>query len=105
MGFHKVQQLRGKEKAAVEEEGVAALKAGMHDRNSSLSIRSRIAETASGVSVRNVLDGIAAYAVVKALLPVRLAISVSGTPWFASRVIGPAMNAIRRGGNKAQAVA
>ena len=55
MGFHKVQQLRGKEKAIVEEEGANALRQGMKGINT--SIRGSISETVSGVSIRNVMDG------------------------------------------------
>lgn len=118
MGFHKVQQLRGKEKEIVEEEGANALQRGMKGINA--GVRGKISETVSGVSVRNVMDAVAAYAIVKvsemcregctrpfteikplrrpfqALLPIRLALSVGATPWFASRVVGPCINAIRR---------
>lgn len=54
MGFHKVQQLRGKEKELVEEEGTNALRQGMKGINA--GIRGRISETVSGVSIRNVMD-------------------------------------------------
>lgn len=55
MGFHKVQQLRGKEKEIVEEEGAAAVREGMRGMPN-LGIRSKIAESVSGVSVRTVMD-------------------------------------------------
>ncbi|CAD6568994.1 MAG: hypothetical protein CYPHOPRED_003016 [Cyphobasidiales sp. Tagirdzhanova-0007] len=95
MGFHKVQQLRGKEKAIVEEEGSNALRQGLHGIHA--GVRGKISETVSGVSIRNVMDGVAAYVVVKALLPLRLALSVAATPWFAMRILSPSINAIRRG--------
>ncbi|KAL7005006.1 hypothetical protein EMMF5_005492 [Cystobasidiomycetes sp. EMM_F5] len=59
MGFHKVQQLRGKEKEIVEEEGAAAVREGMRGMPN-LGIRSKIAESVSGVSVRTVMDAVAA---------------------------------------------
>lgn len=37
-----------------------------------------------------------AYAITKALLPVRLIFSVSATPWFARVAVGPATNGLRR---------
>ena len=55
MGFHKVQQLRGKEKAIVEEEGSNALRQGLHGIHA--GVRGKISETVSGVSIRNVMDG------------------------------------------------
>lgn len=55
MGFRKVQQLRGKEKEIVEEEGTNALRRGMKGVTS--GVRGTISETVSGVSVRNVMDG------------------------------------------------
>lgn len=55
MGFHKVQQLRGKEKEIVEEEGTNALRRGM--KGLGAGVRGTISETVSGVSVRNVMDG------------------------------------------------
>lgn len=56
MGFHKVQELRGKEKKLVEEEGTQAVRKGllMDTRD---SLRSKVSETVSGVSIRNVMDG------------------------------------------------
>ena len=37
-----------------------------------------------------------AYAITKALLPLRLIVSVSATPWFARVAIVPSTNLIRR---------
>jgi hypothetical protein len=56
MGFHKVQELRGKEKKLVEEEGTQAVRKGllMDTRD---NLRSKVSETVSGVSIRNVMDG------------------------------------------------
>jgi hypothetical protein len=39
------------------------------------------------------------YAIVKALMPVRIALSVAMTPWFARTVVDPALAMIRRTGN------
>jgi hypothetical protein len=55
MGFHKVQQLRGKEKEIAEEEGMNAFRRGMKGVTS--GVRGTISETVSGVSVKNVMDG------------------------------------------------
>ena len=55
MGFHKVQQLRGKEKDVVEQEGANALQRGM--KGISAGVRGKVSETVSGVSVKNVMDG------------------------------------------------
>ena len=45
----------------------------------------------------DVMDRFAtAYAITKALLPVRLVFSVWATPWFARVAVGPAMNGFRR---------
>ncbi|KAJ5182955.1 hypothetical protein N7492_000571 [Penicillium capsulatum] len=46
--------------------------------------------------VQLVLEFATAYAVTKALLPLRLAASVWATPWFARIVVGPTTNAARR---------
>lgn len=46
--------------------------------------------------VRLVLEFATAYAVTKALLPLRLAASVWATPWFARVVVGPTTKAARR---------
>lgn len=46
--------------------------------------------------VRVVVELATAYAIVKALLPLRLLISVWGTPWFASWTVLPLQNALRR---------
>lgn len=56
MGFHKVQQLRGKERAIVEEEGTEAVRKGLH-MDLTGGLRSKVSETVSGVSIRNVMDG------------------------------------------------
>lgn len=60
MGFHKVQELRGKEKKLVEEEGQRAVRKGLLG-DATGGIRNKVSETVSGVSVRNVMDG-GAYA-------------------------------------------
>lgn len=39
---------------------------------------------------------VAAYAVVKAILPFRLMISISGTPWFARHIVTPILSTFRR---------
>lgn len=54
----------------------------------------RASENRAGV--RLVLEFSTAYAVTKALLPLRLAASVWATPWFARVVLGPTTNAARR---------
>ncbi|KAF2402961.1 hypothetical protein EJ06DRAFT_554512 [Trichodelitschia bisporula] len=46
--------------------------------------------------MRIVVEVAAAWAVVKALLPVRLAVSVWGTPWFARVVVGPVGRGVKR---------
>lgn len=56
MGFHKVQQLRGKERKVVEEEGAEAVRKGLH-MDLTGGLRSKVSETVSGVSIRNVMDG------------------------------------------------
>lgn len=38
---------------------------------------------------RYIFEGAAAYAVIKLLLPARIAVSLSLTPWFARRVVVP----------------
>lgn len=46
--------------------------------------------------VRLVLEFATAYAITKALLPVRLAASVWATPWFARTILTPTTNVARR---------
>lgn len=46
--------------------------------------------------VRLVLEFATAYAITKALLPVRLAASVWATPWFARTIVTPTTNVARR---------
>lgn len=46
--------------------------------------------------VRLVLEFATAYAITKALLPVRLAASVWATPWFARTILTPTTNVVRR---------
>lgn len=46
--------------------------------------------------VRLVLEFATAYAITKALLPVRIVASVWATPWFARTILTPATNAARR---------
>jgi hypothetical protein len=46
--------------------------------------------------VRVVVEFATAYAIVKMFLPVRIVLSVWGTPWFASRTVVPAMRVVRR---------
>lgn len=46
--------------------------------------------------LRLILEFATAYAITKALLPVRIAWSVWATPWFARTVLGPARQAIGR---------
>lgn len=46
--------------------------------------------------VRLVLEFATAYAITKALMPVRLAASVWATPWFARMVFTPTSNLVRR---------
>lgn len=46
--------------------------------------------------VRLVLEFATAYAITKALLPVRLAASVWATPWFARTILAPTTNIARR---------
>jgi hypothetical protein len=46
--------------------------------------------------VRLVLEFATAYAITKALLPVRLAASVGATPWFARTVLAPTARLARR---------
>lgn len=47
--------------------------------------------------VRLVVEVATAYAVTKALLPLRLALSVWGTPWFARWTVLPVMGLFGRG--------
>ena len=56
MGFHKVQELRGKEKKIVEAEGTEAVRKGLH-MDLTGGLRSKVSETVTGVSIRNVMDG------------------------------------------------
>ncbi|KAI9364398.1 hypothetical protein DFJ73DRAFT_415489 [Zopfochytrium polystomum] len=63
-----------------------------------------------GAGARVVLDLATAYAVVKVLLPVRVAASLALTPWFARRFVVPVRDATRRvfglfGGGAAAAAA
>jgi hypothetical protein len=46
--------------------------------------------------VRLLLEFATAYAITKALLPVRIAASVGATPWFARTVLTPTANTARR---------
>lgn len=45
---------------------------------------------------RLVLEFASAYVITKALLPVRIAVSVWATPWFARTILGPASKGVRR---------
>ncbi|WEW56107.1 hypothetical protein PRK78_001542 [Emydomyces testavorans] len=46
--------------------------------------------------VRLILEFATAYAITKALLPVRIIVSVWSTPWFARRVLGPVGRSVGR---------
>jgi len=46
--------------------------------------------------IKMVLEGGAAFAVVKALLPLRIAVSLAMTPWFARRLVGPIVHVFKR---------
>jgi hypothetical protein len=46
--------------------------------------------------IRLVLEFATAYAITKALLPLRIAASVWATPWFARTILTPTTNAARR---------
>ncbi|PGH27146.1 hypothetical protein AJ80_01102 [Polytolypa hystricis UAMH7299] len=46
--------------------------------------------------MRLILEFATAYAITKALLPARIALSVWATPWFARTVVGPVGRAMRR---------
>lgn len=46
--------------------------------------------------VRLVLEFATAYAITKALLPVRIAASVWATPWFARTILTPTTNVVKR---------
>ncbi|KAL1970778.1 hypothetical protein VTN77DRAFT_2612 [Rasamsonia byssochlamydoides] len=61
------------------------------------------AATEKHKGVRLVLEFATAYAITKALLPVRIAVSVWATPWFARVFVGPIGRGVRRvfGNNKA----
>lgn len=48
-----------------------------------------------GAGVRLVLEFATAYAITKALVPLRLAASVWATPWFARVVLGPTSRAVK----------
>lgn len=49
-----------------------------------------------GKTARLALEFASAYVITKALLPVRIAVSVWATPWFARIVLGPASKWARR---------
>ncbi|KAJ5469947.1 hypothetical protein N7530_007304 [Penicillium desertorum] len=53
-------------------------------------------KTVDRAGVRLVLEFATAYAITKALLPVRLAASVWATPWFARSIFTPTANLARR---------
>jgi hypothetical protein len=53
-------------------------------------------KTVNRAGVRLVLEFATAYAITKALLPVRLAASVWATPWFARSIFTPTANLARR---------
>ncbi|KAL2010580.1 hypothetical protein VTN00DRAFT_6387 [Thermoascus crustaceus] len=60
------------------------------------STRTTIGTTAAErKGVRLVLEFATAYAITKALLPVRIIASVSATPWFARVVVGPVGRGVR----------
>ncbi|KAF2021273.1 hypothetical protein BU24DRAFT_18055 [Aaosphaeria arxii CBS 175.79] len=46
--------------------------------------------------VRVVVEFATAYAITKMLLPLRIVLSVWGTPWFATRTVIPLMNRVKR---------
>lgn len=49
--------------------------------------------------VRIVMEAAIAYAVVKALMPLRIVVSLCATPWFARVAVLPLTNLFRRSGN------
>lgn len=54
----------------------------------------------TGKGVRIVMEAAIAYALVKALLPVRILVSVWATPWFARVFMLPITKLFKRGGRK-----
>ncbi len=60
------------------------------------SAETSLGTPASGASMKLVLDFAVAYAITKALLPARLLLSVSATPWLARRVVVPISGVFRR---------
>ncbi|KAF7980994.1 hypothetical protein HWV62_5237 [Athelia sp. TMB] len=73
---------RGKDGDEVADDAIKALEGkgigGLHISN--LGLGDRVRKTAEGVSFREILDGAAAYIVVKALFPARLPLSLILTP-------------------------
>lgn len=76
-----------RKKGWVEESDVSAVKEHETTANSGQG---------KGAGVRLVLEFATAYAITKALLPVRLAASVWATPWFARSIFSPTTRAVKR---------
>jgi hypothetical protein len=64
--------------------------ASVHASEASRSSKTReMAQLAEQKGAMLVLEFAAAYAITKVLLPMRIAVSVWATPWFARTVLGP----------------
>jgi hypothetical protein len=75
--------IRGEEAAEAEEEA----KMDMRRRDKAWNV--------SEGGVRVVVEFATAYAITKALLPLRIMLSVWGTPWFATRTVVPVRNWVK----------
>ncbi|TPX73711.1 hypothetical protein CcCBS67573_g05024 [Chytriomyces confervae] len=53
-----------------------------------------LGDSATRIRSETIVDMATAYAVVKLLMPVRIAVSLALTPWFARRAVVPARNAL-----------
>ena len=78
-----------RKKGWVEESDVSAVK-----EHETTAVDHRSGKENAGV--RLVLEFATAYAITKALLPVRIAASVWATPWFARSILSPTTRMVRR---------
>jgi hypothetical protein len=83
-----------KKKGWVEEDDVEVATAAAANADGGQEQAAVTAKKHKGV--RLVLEFATAYAITKALLPVRIAISVWATPWFARVFVGPIGRGVRR---------
>lgn len=78
-----------RKKGWVEESDVSAVK-----EHETTAVEHRSGKERAGV--RLVLEFATAYAITKALLPLRIAASVWATPWFARSILSPTTRMVRR---------